>query len=41
MIAVDDYADESLRRLTCPIEDARGLAGVLGDPEIGQSTRSC
>ena len=35
IVASDDYSDPGLRRLRAPASDARALAGVLSDPEIG------
>jgi hypothetical protein len=35
IIATGTYADRGLRRLRAPAQDARALAGVLGDPAIG------
>ena len=36
MVAADDYIDPGLRRLRAPAaSDARALAAVLGDPQIG------
>jgi Caspase domain len=35
IVASDDYTDPGLRRLRAPASDARALAGVLQDPEIG------
>jgi uncharacterized RDD family membrane protein YckC len=35
IVASDDYADPGLRRLRAPASDARALAAVLRDPNIG------
>jgi len=35
VVANDDYGDQRLRRLRAPAADARELARVLSDPEIG------
>lgn len=35
LIATGSYDDQSLRRLRSPVQDAVGLAAVLGDAEIG------
>lgn len=35
IVANDDYEHEGLRRLLSPAADAQALAGVLGDPQIG------
>ena len=35
IVASDEYADPGLRRLRAPASDARALAAVLRDPEIG------
>jgi hypothetical protein len=35
IVAIDDYADPGLRVLRAPARDARALAAVLRDPEIG------
>jgi hypothetical protein len=35
LVATGEYADEALRRLRAPSQDARRLAGVLRDPLIG------
>lgn len=35
IVASDSYADPGLRQLRAPASDARALATVLGDPEIG------
>jgi hypothetical protein len=35
IVANDDYADRRLSRLRAPAADARELANVLGDPDIG------
>ena len=35
IVASDDYADPGLQRLRAPASDARALAAVLRDPEIG------
>jgi DNA-binding beta-propeller fold protein YncE/uncharacterized caspase-like protein len=35
IVASDDYTDPGLKRLRAPASDARALAAVLSDPEIG------
>src|SRR4051812_43232090 len=35
IVATDRYEDAKLRALRAPADDAAALAGVLGDPEIG------
>jgi DNA-binding beta-propeller fold protein YncE len=35
IVASEEYTDPGLRRLRAPASDARALAAVLGDPEIG------
>jgi Caspase domain len=35
IVATDEYGDPKLNRLRTPAMDAAALAGVLGDPEIG------
>src|SRR6476661_6169574 len=35
IVANDEYADRRLSQLRAPAADARELAGVLGDPDIG------
>src|SRR6185312_9029598 len=35
IVASDQYTDPGLRRLQAPTSDARALAAVLRDPEIG------
>jgi caspase domain-containing protein len=35
IVATDEYLDPGLRRLRAPAKDAEALAGVLGDPELG------
>jgi hypothetical protein len=35
VVATDRYNDESLRQLAAPAADAKALADVLGDPELG------
>lgn len=36
IVASDDYEHDGLRRLLAPEADAAALAGVLGDPQIGE-----
>lgn len=36
IVASDDYEHDGLRRLLAPEADATALAGVLGDPQIGE-----
>ncbi|MGB6162252.1 MAG: caspase family protein [Pseudonocardiaceae bacterium] len=36
IVASDDYEHDGLRRLLAPEVDATALAGVLGDPQIGE-----
>src|SRR3954454_15455629 len=35
IVANDEYADRRLSQLRAPAADARELAGVLGDPDVG------
>ena len=38
IIASDEYEQNGLRQLAAPAKDAEALAGVLGDPQIGDFT---